>query len=201
MTPTQSVLSLQFLSRVGLVIDNRTSAFGLYPLPYLSQVQALVASNTDCSSPSHCRPTSYIRLNPPNLPWSHQYRAVPHSLQLHVAFLHHTVPAHRSWIHPDDHHSTATMGQGFSLTTLSAGSAGIDVPDLADLVYEKSMGTARFMKSIRARNQDGAVLVKVVVKPYPMKLEKYKRKIMRMFCPSGIVRYRLTECRRAESSS
>lgn len=73
------------------------------------------------------------------------------------------------------------MGQGFSLTTLSAGSAGIDVPELADLVYEKSMGTARFMKSIRARHQDGVVLVKVVVKPYAMKLEKYKRRIIRTF--------------------
>ena len=71
------------------------------------------------------------------------------------------------------------MGQGFSLTTLSAGSAGIDVPELSDLVYEKSMGTARFMKSIRARHQDGVVLVKVIVKPYAMRLEKYKKKIIR----------------------
>ncbi|CZS88663.1 related to protein kinase homolog VPS15 [Rhynchosporium graminicola] len=70
------------------------------------------------------------------------------------------------------------MGQGFSLTTLSAGSAGIDVPELSDLTYEKSMGGARFMKSIRARHQDGLVLVKVVVKPYAMRLEKYKRKII-----------------------
>ena len=72
------------------------------------------------------------------------------------------------------------MGQGFSLTTLSAGSAGIDVPELSDLVYEKSMGTARFMKSIRARHSDGVVLVKVIVKPYAMRLEKYKRRIIRM---------------------
>lgn len=70
------------------------------------------------------------------------------------------------------------MGQGFSLTTLSAGSAGIDVPELSDLVYEKSVGSARFMKSIRARHQDGVVLVKVIVKPYAMRLEKYKRKII-----------------------
>lgn len=70
------------------------------------------------------------------------------------------------------------MGQGFSLTTLSAGSAGIDVPELADLVYEKSVGTARFMKSIRARHHDGVVLVKVVVKPYTMSLEKYKKLII-----------------------
>lgn len=71
------------------------------------------------------------------------------------------------------------MGQGFSLTTLNAGSAGIDVPELSDLVYEKSMGTTRFMKSIRARHQDGVVLVKVFIKPYAMKLEKYKHEIIR----------------------
>ncbi|KAI6711580.1 hypothetical protein JHW43_005858 [Diplocarpon mali] len=71
------------------------------------------------------------------------------------------------------------MGQGFSITTLNAGSAGIDVQDLSDLTYEKSMGNARFMKSIRARHQDGLVLVKAVVKPYAMRLEKYKRKIIR----------------------
>ncbi|KAI1007864.1 Serine/threonine-protein kinase [Podosphaera aphanis] len=70
------------------------------------------------------------------------------------------------------------MGQGFSLTTLSPGTAGIDVPELADLVYEKSMGTAQFMKSIRARHHEGVVLVKVVVKPWTMKLEPYKRKII-----------------------
>ncbi|KAK4693399.1 phosphoinositide-3-kinase, regulatory subunit 4, partial [Lecanoromycetidae sp. Uapishka_2] len=59
------------------------------------------------------------------------------------------------------------MGQTFSLATLSAGSAGIDVPELADLTYEKSLGTARFMKSIRARNQHGLVVVKLVMKPFP----------------------------------
>ncbi|KAH8808870.1 hypothetical protein F5884DRAFT_834380 [Xylogone sp. PMI_703] len=70
------------------------------------------------------------------------------------------------------------MGQGFSLTTLSAGSAGIDVPELSDLAYEKSMGNTRFMKSIRARHADGVVLVKVVVKPYTMSLAKYKERII-----------------------
>lgn len=71
------------------------------------------------------------------------------------------------------------MGQGFSLATPSAGAAGIDVPELADLAYEKSIGGARFMKSIRARHHDGVVLVKVLVKPYvPMPLERYKREII-----------------------
>jgi phosphoinositide-3-kinase, regulatory subunit 4 len=66
------------------------------------------------------------------------------------------------------------MGQGYSLTTLSAGSASIDIPELADLDHEKSLGTARFMKSIRARNQQGLVFVKAFVKPYSsFDLRKY----------------------------
>ncbi|KAJ5388817.1 hypothetical protein N7509_011358 [Penicillium cosmopolitanum] len=72
------------------------------------------------------------------------------------------------------------MGQGYSITTLSAGSAGIDVPELSDLVYERSMGGGRFMKSIRARQQNGLVFVKVIMKPYPtMELEKYVKAIAR----------------------
>lgn len=70
------------------------------------------------------------------------------------------------------------MGQNFSLQALSAGPGGIDVPELSDLTYEKSMGTARFMKSIRARHQDGVVLVKVVVKPYAISLDSYRIKII-----------------------
>jgi phosphoinositide-3-kinase regulatory subunit 4 len=74
------------------------------------------------------------------------------------------------------------MGQGYSLTTLSTGSAGIDIPELSDLMYEKSMGGGRFMKSIRARQQNGLVLVKVIMKPYPsMKLESYVKAIIREF--------------------
>ncbi|KAK4204925.1 putative serine/threonine-protein kinase VPS15 [Triangularia verruculosa] len=72
------------------------------------------------------------------------------------------------------------MGQGFSLAAPPAGAAGIDVPELADLVYEKSIGTARFMKSIRARHHDGVVLVKVLIKPYPMSLDKYKEQVLRI---------------------
>jgi phosphoinositide-3-kinase regulatory subunit 4 len=71
------------------------------------------------------------------------------------------------------------MGQGFSLATPPAGAASIDVPELADLVYEKSVGTARFMKSIRARHHDGVVLVKVLIKPYPMSLDRYKHELLR----------------------
>ncbi|KAL8958845.1 MAG: hypothetical protein Q9193_004173 [Seirophora villosa] len=72
------------------------------------------------------------------------------------------------------------MGQGFSVPTLSSGPAGIDVPELSDLSYEKSLGQARLMKSIRARHRNGLVVVKLAMKPYPqLDLGKYVRAIRR----------------------
>ena len=72
------------------------------------------------------------------------------------------------------------MGQGFSVTTPAAGAAGIEVPELADLVYEKTLGSARFMKTIRGRHHDGVVLVKVFIKPYtPMSLSRFRQEIIR----------------------
>ncbi|KAF5025819.1 hypothetical protein F66182_2152 [Fusarium sp. NRRL 66182] len=71
------------------------------------------------------------------------------------------------------------MGQGFSLATPSVGSAGIDISELSDVHYEKSIGNARFMKTIRGRHENGLVLVKVLVKPYAeVKLDKYKKQII-----------------------
>ena len=72
------------------------------------------------------------------------------------------------------------MGNSYSLTTPYAGSAGIDIPELRDLVHERSIGSARFMKSIRARHPDGVVLAKVTVKPYtPLSLRDYGEKFLR----------------------
>lgn len=72
------------------------------------------------------------------------------------------------------------MGQSYSLTTPYAGSAGIDVPELSDLIHERSIGNARFMKTIRARSYNGLVLAKVTVKPHtPMSLKAYGDKILR----------------------
>ena len=72
------------------------------------------------------------------------------------------------------------MGQGISLTTLSAGSAGIDVEQLSDLVYEKSLGSARFMKCVRARHRHGVVVAKIVMKPFPdFDFEPYIKAIRR----------------------
>ena len=70
------------------------------------------------------------------------------------------------------------MGQGYSLTTLPTGGASIDVPELSHLAYEKSLGEARFMKTIRARHRHGLVTVKVAVKPYASwSFEEYIRGI------------------------
>ncbi|KAK2595944.1 Serine/threonine-protein kinase [Conoideocrella luteorostrata] len=72
------------------------------------------------------------------------------------------------------------MGQGFSLATPSAGSAGIDIPQLQDVQYERSIGNARFMKSIRGRHEHGVMLVKVLLKPYAeVNLDHYKRKLLK----------------------
>ncbi|KIW99894.1 uncharacterized protein Z518_10822 [Rhinocladiella mackenziei CBS 650.93] len=71
------------------------------------------------------------------------------------------------------------MGQGYSMTTLSAASASIDVPELADLVHEKTLASARFMKSVRARSQQGFVFVKAVMKPYSsFQVQEYVRQIV-----------------------
>lgn len=76
------------------------------------------------------------------------------------------------------------MGQGFSLATPSAGSAGIDIPQLGDVQYERSIGNGRFMKSIRGRTDNGVVLVKVLVKPYTeVKLDEYKKKLISTAAP------------------
>jgi phosphoinositide-3-kinase, regulatory subunit 4 len=69
------------------------------------------------------------------------------------------------------------MGQGFSLITLPAGSAGIG--ELSDLQYEKPLGTARFMKAVRARHKDGIVVAKVVMKPYAnLTLDAYVKRLI-----------------------
>ena len=43
----------------------------------------------------------------------------------------------------------------------------IETPELADLTYEKSLGGARFLRTIRVRHKHGVVVVKVCGKPGP----------------------------------
>lgn len=70
------------------------------------------------------------------------------------------------------------MGQAFSLATPTAGSAGIDVPEMMDFDYDKSMGNAQFMKTIRARHGEDVVVIKALVKPYSMSLQEYSQDII-----------------------
>ncbi|KAF9971093.1 Serine/threonine-protein kinase, partial [Actinomortierella ambigua] len=59
------------------------------------------------------------------------------------------------------------MGNAVSTVTPSAATAGIDsyVSELGDIHYEKSLGSARFLKTIRGRQKEGSVVVKIFVKP------------------------------------
>lgn len=57
------------------------------------------------------------------------------------------------------------MGQGYSLNALPAGPSAIEIPELYDLTFEKSLGGARFLRTIRACHQHGVVVVKVCQKP------------------------------------
>ncbi|KAF8934383.1 Serine/threonine-protein kinase [Dissophora ornata] len=63
------------------------------------------------------------------------------------------------------------MGNSVSTVTPSAATAGIDsyVSELGDIHYEKRqghvLGSARFMKTIRGRQKEGSVVVKIFVKP------------------------------------
>ncbi|KAG0049019.1 Serine/threonine-protein kinase [Gryganskiella cystojenkinii] len=65
------------------------------------------------------------------------------------------------------------MGNSVSTVTPSAATAGIDsyVSELGDIHYEKSLGSARFMKTIRGRQREGSVVVKIFVKPEAVKPE------------------------------
>ncbi|KAK9768737.1 Serine/threonine-protein kinase [Basidiobolus ranarum] len=59
------------------------------------------------------------------------------------------------------------MGNNFSSTIPSTATAGIDsyVGELGDIQYEKSLGSARFMKTIRGKHKEGSVVVKIFIKP------------------------------------
>lgn len=72
------------------------------------------------------------------------------------------------------------MGQTYSLLTQSAGSAGIDIPELSEFLYERTLGgSSRFMKCIRAKyagtgdaiantlRGNELVIIKVIMKPSP----------------------------------
>ena len=77
------------------------------------------------------------------------------------------------------------MGQNYSSTAAADGNAraGINIPELADVSYEKSLSSARFLKTIRARHAGGPVVIKIFAKPaagFP--LDHHRDQIIRA-CP------------------
>jgi phosphoinositide-3-kinase regulatory subunit 4 len=78
------------------------------------------------------------------------------------------------------------MGQNYSaLPDRNVGGAGIDIAELSDISYEKSLGSSRFLKTIKARHIDGSlVVVKIFLKPSPtFLLEEYHAKLKRNLLP------------------
>ena len=73
------------------------------------------------------------------------------------------------------------MGQNYSaLPDRNVGGAGIDIAELSDISYEKSLGSSRFLKTIKARHVNGLVVVKIFLKPSPtFPLEAYRTKLKR----------------------
>ncbi|KAK6098874.1 Serine/threonine-protein kinase [Batrachochytrium dendrobatidis] len=68
------------------------------------------------------------------------------------------------------------MGNLVSNARPRATLAGIDsyVGELPDVLYEKSLGSSRFLKTIRCRHPEGLVVVKIFIKPEPsLSLKKY----------------------------
>ncbi|ORX62898.1 ARM repeat-containing protein [Hesseltinella vesiculosa] len=73
------------------------------------------------------------------------------------------------------------MGNNLSnVTTI----VGVDsyVSELGDVAYEKSLGTARFMKTVRGRHNDGMVVVKIFAKPkLGLSLKEYAKRMKREY--------------------
>lgn len=73
------------------------------------------------------------------------------------------------------------MGQGYSINALSNGNVSADISELPDVTYEKTLGSSRFMKSVRGKHDDGQVIVKIFVKPsQSIPLDSYRKEIQRL---------------------
>lgn len=58
------------------------------------------------------------------------------------------------------------MGQGYS-TSLPPGPSAIETTELSDITFERPLGGARFLRTVRCRHHDGVVVVKTASKPNP----------------------------------
>ncbi|KAL7275309.1 Serine/threonine-protein kinase [Rhizina undulata] len=99
------------------------------------------------------------------------------------------------------------MGQNYSsLTDRNVGGAVTDISELADIINDKSLGSARFLKTRRGKlgGEGGlAVVVKTFVKPLPsFSLEDYRQQIQHeqevlADIPNAIVYQRVVETEKA----
>ncbi|KAF9450029.1 ARM repeat-containing protein [Macrolepiota fuliginosa MF-IS2] len=73
------------------------------------------------------------------------------------------------------------MGNAHSAFNLTRTSGALDsfIAELgADIVYDKSLGSARFLKTVKCRHRNGFLVVKVFVKPDPgLSLRTYHRRL------------------------
>ncbi|KAG5644667.1 hypothetical protein DXG03_007966 [Asterophora parasitica] len=73
------------------------------------------------------------------------------------------------------------MGNVHSGSTLTRTTGALDsfVAELGgDIIYEKSLGSARFLKSVKCRHRNGYIVIKVFIKPDPgLSLRTYHRRL------------------------
>ncbi|ORY85696.1 hypothetical protein BCR37DRAFT_377405 [Protomyces lactucae-debilis] len=85
-----------------------------------------------------------------------------------------------------------------------SGAATLDsyIAELTDIQYEKTLGSARFLKCVRGKHEDGRVVVKLFIKAGPMDLRKAAAQMMRekdllMQIPNALSYQRFKETDRA----
>ncbi|KAG8859720.1 Serine/threonine-protein kinase [Tulasnella sp. 330] len=73
------------------------------------------------------------------------------------------------------------MGNNISGPTTRTSLSALDafVSDLGgDIVYEKSLGSGRFLKTVKARHKHGSVVIKIFIKPDPgISLRNYRKRL------------------------
>ncbi|KAJ3279418.1 Serine/threonine-protein kinase, partial [Borealophlyctis nickersoniae] len=97
------------------------------------------------------------------------------------------------------------MGNIVSSATPRTATAAIDsyVSELSDVQYEKSLGSGRFMKTIRCKHREGPVVVKIFIKPdIGVSLKKYVKELQAerdilMDIPNAFPYQRISETERA----
>ncbi|KAG6835274.1 hypothetical protein H0H93_003241, partial [Arthromyces matolae] len=73
------------------------------------------------------------------------------------------------------------MGNAHSGSTLTRSTGAVDsfVAELGgDIIYERSLGSARFLKSVKCRHKSGSIVIKIFIKPDPgLSLRNYHRRL------------------------